>query len=78
VEDVKGNTGDKGSLLITNLRLIWQAKSKQTVNLSIGLDLIVSVETEEEVSGLFGKQVSLLLRTRYQQNRYEFIFAVMA
>ena len=35
VEDTKGNNGDKGNLLITNLRLIWFADNNQKINLFI-------------------------------------------
>lgn len=34
VEDTKGNGGDKGRLLITNLRLIWHSLSSPKIRLS--------------------------------------------
>jgi Bardet-Biedl syndrome 5 protein len=34
VEDTKGNTGDRGQLLITNLRIMWHSISYPRINLS--------------------------------------------
>ena len=35
IEDTKGNNGERGSLLITNLRMIWRStKDKGVTNLS--------------------------------------------
>lgn len=34
VEDSKGNSGDKGRLLITNIRLMWHSHATPRVNLS--------------------------------------------
>ena len=42
VEDTKGNNGERGSLIVTNLRLIWVSHAKQRVNLSIGFNTITS------------------------------------
>jgi len=33
VEDTKGNNGDRGKLMVTNLRLIWHSTSYPRVNL---------------------------------------------
>lgn len=33
VEDVKGNSGERGKLLVTNLRLIWHSINLPRVNL---------------------------------------------
>ena len=33
VEDTKGNSGDRGRLLITNLRVIWHSLTMQRVSL---------------------------------------------
>lgn len=35
VEDTKGNAGDRGRLLVTNLRLMWHSIAYPRVNLSI-------------------------------------------
>lgn len=42
VEDTKGNNGDKGSLIITNLRMIWFGDKNKHINLSIGYDCVMS------------------------------------
>lgn len=34
VEDTKGNNGQRGSLCMTNLRLIWTSHKSDKVNLS--------------------------------------------
>ena len=34
IEDTKGNNGERGSLLITNLRMIWRAAKDNKTNLS--------------------------------------------
>ena len=34
IEDNKGNAGDRGRLLITNLRIIWHSTSYPRINLS--------------------------------------------
>jgi Bardet-Biedl syndrome 5 protein len=45
VEDTKGNNGDKGTLRITNIRLIWYANGMTRINLSIGYNSINGVTT---------------------------------
>ena len=65
VEDTKGNNGEKGSLLITNLRLIWFSEADQTVNLSVGFDCILNTEIKETNSALRGNTLALYLRTRF-------------
>ena len=34
IEDTKGNAGDRGSLLVTNLRIMWHSLAYPRVNLS--------------------------------------------
>lgn len=34
VEDTKGNNGDRGSLAITNLRIVWSSHKRPRTNLS--------------------------------------------
>ena len=74
VEDTKGNNGERGSLLITNLRLIWFSDTNQRVNLSVGFDCILNTEIKETNSAIKGNALALYLRTRFQTSRYEFIF----
>lgn len=66
MEDTKGNNGDKGNLLITNLRLIWFSDQNQKVNLSVGFDCVLNNEIKETNSLLKGTTQALYLRTRYQ------------
>jgi Bardet-Biedl syndrome 5 protein len=54
VEDTKGNNGDKGSLIITNLRLIWFCDNDKHINLSIGYDCVISNEIKSVISILKG------------------------
>lgn len=35
VEDTKGNNGERGSLIITNLRIMWIAHANTRINLSM-------------------------------------------
>ena len=65
VEDTKGNNGERGSLLITNLRLIWFSEQTQKVNLSVGFDCILNTEIKETNSVIKGNALSLYLRTRF-------------
>ncbi|KAF6205793.1 hypothetical protein GE061_019967 [Apolygus lucorum] len=46
VEDTKGNNGDKGRLIVTNLRIIWHSLSIIRISLSIGFNCIVSATTK--------------------------------
>lgn len=33
VEDTKGNSGDRGKLFVTNLRIIWQSNCRPRISL---------------------------------------------
>jgi Bardet-Biedl syndrome 5 protein len=74
VEDTKGNNGEKGYLVITNLRLLWYAEKSPKTNLSIGYDCITNLEIKQTKSRLRGNVQALFLRTRFKETRYEFIF----
>ncbi|XP_072152557.1 BBSome complex member BBS5 [Bemisia tabaci] len=50
VEDTKGNGGDKGKLIITNLRIIWHSLSVGKVNMSIGFSCIINISSKMVVS----------------------------
>ncbi|CAI2375368.1 unnamed protein product [Moneuplotes crassus] len=75
VEDTKGNNGDKGNLLITNLRIIWFCDDNKKINLSVGYDCILNSEIKDNNSLMKGSSQALYLRTRFQQSRFEFIFS---
>ena len=74
VEDTKGNNGEKGSLTVTNLRLIWLAHKNPKVNLSIGFNNIVKTEIKTVKSRLKGTVQGLYVQAKYNQLRFEFIF----
>ncbi|CEG39573.1 ap-2 complex subunit [Plasmopara halstedii] len=46
VEDTKGNNGERGSLEITNLRLLWASHKSVRTNLSIGYNCIQSLKIQ--------------------------------
>ncbi|TGZ60287.1 hypothetical protein CRM22_008620 [Opisthorchis felineus] len=82
VEDTKGNSGGKGTLRITNLRLIWVAENTQKINLSIGYGCVmninkkstqsVNMQPKHQISR--GSSESLHIIARSFGTRYEFIF----
>lgn len=47
VEDTKGNNGDRGCMIITNLRLIWFGESDKHINLTIGYDCILDLQVKD-------------------------------
>lgn len=69
VEDTKGNSGDPGNLNITNLRLIWQSKSKPKINLTIGLSCITSITSRSLHNKLRGKYDALHIMTKVNGTR---------
>ena len=76
VEDTKGNNGDRGCMIITNLRLIWFCDKDRHINLSIGYDCVLNIEIKDVNSILKGGQSqAMYLRTKYQNSRYEFVFS---
>ena len=74
VEDTKGNNGDKGTLTITNLRMIWQSDRKRKCNLSIGFAIFLSINIKTATSRLRGHTKALYILTRFNGSRFEFIF----
>jgi len=74
VEDTKGNNGEKGFLIITNLRLLWHSEKSPKTNLSIGYDTVTNLEIKQTKSRLKGNVQALFLRTKFKETRYEFIF----
>jgi Bardet-Biedl syndrome 5 protein len=41
VEDTKGNNGERGSLIVTNLRIIWASHTSAKINLSKRILIVV-------------------------------------
>ncbi len=63
VEDTKGNDGLDGRLLITNLRIVWHAKPWTDNNMSVGLNLITSIESRKITSTVAGLMVVVVHKT---------------
>ena len=74
VEDTKGNNGLRGSLIVTNLRILWVSHTKNTVNLSIGYDTIISINIRKAKSKLQGITQALCVLAKFGRTRYEFVF----
>ena len=74
VEDTKGNNGDKGKLVVTNLRLVWIHEHTSKINLSIGYLNFINISMVNTESRLRGSTESLKILTRYSKTKYEFIF----
>lgn len=75
VEDTKGNNGERGILIVTNLRLIWTSAKSARTNLSIGFNCVASVNIRQVNSKLMrGTSQALFVMTRFNSTRFEFIF----
>ena len=74
VEDTKGNNGERGSLVVTNLRLLWISHVNSKVNLSVGLNPIVSVNIRKAKSKLRGHTQALCILAKVGTTKYEFVF----
>lgn len=73
VEDTKGNNGGRGSLVVTNLRIIWIAHTNNNINLSIGLNTIITINIRKAKSKLRGHTQALCVLAKFN-SRFEFIF----
>ncbi|AYU76980.1 hypothetical protein, conserved [Leishmania donovani] len=77
VEDTKGNNGCPGTLLVTNLRLIWRCKQRPNVNLSIGYYCVHKLTVQEAESKLAGRMTECItLGAKCGASRFQFIFSV--
>ena len=74
VEDTKGNNGERGSLVITNLRLIWSSATSPKTNLSVGYNCVTSATVKNASSRLKGNSQALYVMTKYNASRFEFVF----
>ncbi|KAK4318630.1 hypothetical protein Pmani_010377 [Petrolisthes manimaculis] len=74
IEDTKGNSGDRGRLLISNLRLIWHSQTTPRVSLSVGFNCIINITTKTVNSKLRGLTEALYILTKANNTRFEFIF----
>jgi Bardet-Biedl syndrome 5 protein len=77
VEDMKGNPGQKGSFIVTNLRLIWHGNVDRDLNLSIGLDTITNVMIKTlPIQGFHDLKYVLIVKCLSpRQTKYEFKFS---
>lgn len=73
VEDTKGNNGERGSLIVTNLRILWIAHANSKINLSIGLCCVLSVNIRKAKSKLRGHTQALCVLAKFT-SRFEFVF----
>mmetsp|Transcript_22567 Transcript_22567/g.58927 ORF Transcript_22567/g.58927 Transcript_22567/m.58927 type:complete len:364 (-) Transcript_22567:52-1143(-) len=79
VEDTKGNNGQSGRLIVTNLRLIWHSHKHVRTNLSIGFNAMSKLTIKPTSSVLRGGSIRALhvnaTNVRYGRNtKYHFIF----
>ncbi|XP_040576519.1 BBSome complex member BBS5 [Lepeophtheirus salmonis] len=74
IEDTKGNAGDRGKLMVTNLRVMWQSKSMPRVSLSLGHSCVLNITTKFVNSKLRGVTEALYILTKCNHTRFEFIF----
>ncbi|XP_076163679.1 Bardet-Biedl syndrome 5 protein isoform X1 [Ptiloglossa arizonensis] len=74
IEDTKGNAGDNGRLIVTNLRIIWHSLLLPRINLSIGYNTFIAVNSKT-IHTLQGRHTqALYILASFQNCRYEFIF----
>lgn len=77
VEDTKGNNGDRGRLIVTNLRIIWHSHSLPRVNLSVGYNCVINIMVRSAQSKLRGTTDALYILTKCNNTRFEFIFTCL-
>ncbi|EDW85019.1 uncharacterized protein Dwil_GK12823 [Drosophila willistoni] len=74
MEDSKGNPGDTGRLLVTNLRIIWHSLVHKKFNLSIGYARIGNTSTKiVHTKGRIPSQALYILAIS-NETRFEFLF----
>ena len=74
VEDTKGNNGVRGFVRVTNLRLVWETKKHDNLNLSIGLKSIINSQQKQVVSKLRGNIEALHVLAKGANSRFEVHF----
>ncbi|XP_075145176.1 Bardet-Biedl syndrome 5 protein [Haematobia irritans] len=74
IEDSKGNPGDSGRLLATNLRLIWYSLVHKKFNLSIGYGRIANMNTKITNNKVRGNCLALYILAIGGNTRFEFLF----
>jgi Bardet-Biedl syndrome 5 protein len=74
IEDYKGNNGDIGTIIFTNLRIIWYSTENIKINLSVGLDTLISHDVKFISSKVAGETRALCIKCKFNGNRFEFLF----
>ncbi|XP_058825466.1 Bardet-Biedl syndrome 5 protein homolog [Topomyia yanbarensis] len=74
IEDTKGNLGDRGRLLVTNLRIIWYSVTTNRFSLSIGFTCVLTMNTKTVVSKVRGTTQALHILSVGNNSRFEFVF----
>ncbi|KAG5683891.1 hypothetical protein PVAND_013151 [Polypedilum vanderplanki] len=74
VEDTKGNAGDIGRVIVTNLRFMWYSLTNPKFTLSIGFFCIVTMNAKNVISRLRANTEALYILTSSTKQRFEFIF----
>ncbi|XP_047364149.1 Bardet-Biedl syndrome 5 protein homolog isoform X3 [Vespa velutina] len=80
IEDTKGNSGDNGRLIVTNLRILWHSLSLPRINLifviftAIGFNTFVTINSKTVSTVKGGQTQALHILTSFRNSQYEFIF----
>ncbi|BFY97671.1 hypothetical protein BsWGS_00711 [Bradybaena similaris] len=74
VEDTKGNNGDRGRLMVTNLRIMWYSLEMPRANLSIGFNCVIGISIRTAHSKIRGAVEALYIICKCNSTRFEFIF----
>ena len=74
--DSKSEIEELGSLLVTNLRIIWILNASEKRNLSLGLDCIASISSKMGETVLKGVTENISIQAKYKNSQFEFIFGV--
>lgn len=74
IEDLKGNNGDIGQIIITNIRLIYSSNQNKKSNISIGLSTIQDISSNFISSTISGQTNATQLICKSGNRRYELEF----
>lgn len=74
IEDSKGNNGDVGCIMFTNLRIVWFCVENLKLNLSIGYDCVLASDVKPINSKVSGESMALYIKVKFGNNRFEFVF----
>ncbi|CAB3403489.1 unnamed protein product [Caenorhabditis bovis] len=83
VEDTKGNNGDRGTMRVTNLRLVWHAANMPRINITIGWNCVTGVQTRQATSlsqknrGASCEAIYVLAKVPSSTTKFEFIFTAL-